>query len=242
MDRHEESCCAPTDSSRRAFLHTTVGAAALVSVQTVAFAQLTGEQRSQLTADQIIQEMKEGNQRFREGRPRVQDYVAQTRETAAGQFPAAAIVGCVDSRAPAEILFDARIGDTFNARVAGNIVNDDILGSLEFACALAGAKVVLVLGHTACGAVKGAIDDARLGHLTGLLAQIKPAVNATTYAGERSSSNAAFVDAVATTNVRLAIQRIREASPVLAGLEKEGKLRIVGAMYHLVGGRVDFLD
>jgi carbonic anhydrase len=151
------------------------------------------------------------------------------------------ILSCIDSRAPAEILLDARIGDAFNARIAGNIVNDDLLGSLEFACAAAGAKVILVMGHTACGAVKGAIDGVELGHLTGLLNKIKPAVAATVYSGERSSKNAAFVDEVAKTNVLQTLGNIRERSNLLAGLEKAGKITIVGSMYHLVGGRVAFV-
>jgi carbonic anhydrase len=146
----------------------------------------------------------------------------------------------MDSRAPAEIILDAGIGDTFNARVAGNIVNDDLLGSLEYACAVAGSKVVLVMGHTSCGAIKGAIDGAKLGNLTGLLDKIKPAVDATKFDGERTSKNEAFVDAVAATNVRQAIDEIRRRSDVLAGLEKDGKIKIVGSMYHLVGGKVEF--
>src|SRR5277367_2667543 len=168
------------------------------------------------------------------------DYLEQKRATAGGQYPAAVILSCIDSRAPAEIILDARIGDTFSARVAGNIANDDLLGSLEFACAVAGAKVVLVMGHTACGAIKGAIDGAQLGNLTGLLNKIKPAVDATHYEGERTSKNAEFVDEVATTNVRLTVGAIRKHSDVLASLEKDGKIKIVVSMYRLVGGRVDF--
>ena len=148
---------------------------------------------------------------------------------------------CIDSRAPAEIILDAGIGDTFNARIAGNIANDDLIGSLEFACAAAGAKVVLVMGHTACGAVKGAIDAVELGHLTALLDKIKPAVAATTYSGARTSKNDAFVDAVAATNVRRTVDDIRARSTVLTALEKDGKIKIVASMYHLVGGRVEFL-
>jgi carbonic anhydrase len=169
------------------------------------------------------------------------DYLAQKRATASGQYPSAVILSCIDSRAPAEIVLDTAIGDAFNARIAGNIVNDDLLGSLEFACALAGAKVILVMGHTACGAIKGAIDGATLGNLTGLLNKIKPAVAATKYAGERSSKNNAFVDEVAKTNVRLTIEEIRRRSDVLAGLEKAGELKVAGAMYQLVGGLVEFI-
>ena len=204
-------------------------------------AALTKEARDQLTPDQVIEMLKRGNERFRTGKMEGHDYLAQKRVTAGGQYPAAAILSCIDSRAPAEIILDTGIGDTFNARVAGNIANDDLIGSLEFACAAAGAKVVLVMGHTACGAVKGAIDNVEIGHLTALLNKIKPAVPATTFTGERTSKNDSFVDAVATTNVRRTVDEIRARSTVLAGLEKDGKIKIVPSMYHLVGGRVEFL-
>jgi carbonic anhydrase len=204
-------------------------------------AAMSKEARDKLSPDQIIDALKQGNERFRSGKMRGQDYLAQAKASAAGQYPAAAILSCIDSRAPAEIILDAGIGDVFNARVAGNIVNDDMLGSLEFACALAGAKVIVVMGHTACGAIKGAIDDAKLGELTGLLSKIKPAIVATQYTGERSSKNYAFVDEVAKSNVRLGLDEIRHRSGVLADLEKDGKIKIVGAMYSLASGRVDFL-
>jgi carbonic anhydrase len=168
------------------------------------------------------------------------DYVAQKKASAAGQYPSAAILSCIDSRAPAEIIFDMGIGESFNARIAGNIANNDLIGSLEFTCAAAGAKVIIVMGHTACGAVKGAIDNVEIGSLTGLLDKIKPAIGATTYSGERSSKNDGFVDAVAKTNVQQTINEIRKGSQVLSSLEKEGKLKIVGAMYHLNGGKVEF--
>src|SRR5215468_6460068 len=145
----------------------------------------------------------------------------------------AVLLSCIDSRAPAETIMDLRIGDIFNSRIAGNVENPDILGSMEFACKLAGAKVVLVMGHTACGAIKGAIDNAELGNLTGLLDKIKPAVQATQYSGERSSKNYAFVDAVARTNVLLTVDNIRKNSPVLAELESKGAIKIVGALYNL---------
>jgi carbonic anhydrase len=234
--------------SRRALLKSATGIATLCAIGAPLLsvpalsdaAALTKDMRDKLTPDQIIEMMKQGNERFRAGKMSPHDYLAQKRATVAGQYPAAVILSCIDSRAPAEIILDAGIGDTFNARVAGNIANDDLLGSLEFACALAGAKVVLVMGHTACGAIKGAIDSAQLGNLTGLLNKIKPAVNATHYEGERTSKNAEFVDEVAKTNVRLTIGTIHERSDVLAGLEKDGKIKIVGSMYHLAGGRVDF--
>jgi carbonic anhydrase len=234
--------------SRRALLRSAMGIATLGAIGAAQLgvpepsyaAALTKDMRDKLTPDQIIESMKQGNERFRTGKMAAHDYIAQKRATVAGQFPAAVILSCIDSRAPAEIILDAGIGDTFNARIAGNIANDDLLGSLEFACAVAGAKVVLVMGHTACGAIKGAIDGAQLGNLTGLLNKIKPAVNATHYEGERTGKNDGFVDAVAKTNVQLTISAIRARSEVLAGLEKDGKIKIVGSMYRLDGGRVDF--
>lgn len=203
-------------------------------------AALTKDMRDQLTPDQILETLKRGNERFRAGKMSPHDYLAQKRATVAAQYPAAVILSCIDSRAPAEIILDTRIGDAFNARIAGNIADDDVLGSLEFACAVAGAKLVLVMGHTGCGAIKGAIDGAQLGNLTGLLSKIRPAVDATRYEGERTSKNGEFVDDVAMTNVRLTIGAIRERSEVLAGLENGGKIKLVGAMYRLAGGRVDF--
>jgi carbonic anhydrase len=202
---------------------------------------LTKEQRDRMTPARVIEELKKGNERFRAGKMLSRDYLAQQRSTATGQYPAAVILGCVDSRAPAEIIFDAGIGDTFNGRMAGNVVNDDMLGSMEFACAVAGAKVVLVFGHTACGAVKGAIDDVELGNLTGLLARIKPAITATKFDGEKSSKNAAYVDAVARTNVVVALDNIRRRSPILEDLEKKGSIQIAGGMYDLATGMVEFV-
>jgi carbonic anhydrase len=143
---------------------------------------------------------------------------------------------------PAEVIFDVGIGDMFSARIAGNVVDDDLLGSLEFACAVAGAKVIVLFGHTACGAVKGAIDDVEMGNLTGLLARIKPAISATKSTDEKSSKNAGYVDAVARTNVLLGLDGIRRLSPILADLEKKGTIQIVGAMYDLATGAMGFLS
>lgn len=194
-----------------------------------------------MTPPQVIDELKKGNERFRTGKMTARDYLAEKRASAAGQYPAAVVLGCVDSRVPAEIIFDTGIGDAFVGRVAGNVVNDDMLGSMEFACGVSGAKVVLVLGHTACGAVKGAIDDVVLGNLTGLLARIKPAIPATKFDGEKSSKNGPYVDAVAQTNVVLGLNEIRRRSPLLEDLEKKGTIRIIGAMYELTTGVVDFV-
>lgn len=201
---------------------------------------LTKDQRDRMTPAEIIEELKRGNERFRTGKMTARNYVKEQRSTASGQYPAAVVLGCVDSRVPAEIIFDVGIGDTFNARVAGNVANDDLLGSMEFACAVAGAKVVLVLGHTACGAIKGAIDDVVLGNLTGLLSRIKPAIPATKFEGDKSSKNPAYVDAVAKTNVELTLDSIRRRSPVLADLEKKGSIKITGAMYDLATGAAEF--
>jgi len=196
--------------------------------------------RDKLSPDDVLALMKKGNKRFSSGRRIDHNYLAQQRASAAGQYPVAVLLSCIDSRGPAETIMDLRIGDIFNSRIAGNVENPDILGSMEFACKVAGAKVVLVMGHTACGAIKGAIDNAELGNLTGLLAKIKPAVEATGYTGERTSKNYAFVDAVARKNVELTIANVRKGSQVLAGMESSGAIRIAGAMYNLQTGVIDF--
>jgi len=238
----------PAQPSRRAILKKTLAVSALsvtgvgtLALPTLSFAaSLSKEERDAMTPDAVIAHFKQGNLRFRENRPLKHDYLAQKRNSIAGQYPAAVILSCIDSRAPAEIVLDAGLGETFNARVAGNISNRDMLGSMEFACAVAGAKVVLVMGHTRCGAVRGAIDNAELGNLTGLLDEIKPAIEKTVYSGERTGSNYDFVDAVARKNVELTVENIRKNSPVLRQLEDEKKIKIVGSMYSLAGGKVDF--
>jgi len=205
----------------------------------------TAESQSQMTPEKALELLKEGNQRFLRGDPRERKLNQQVIETAYGQYPFASIIGCIDSRVPTSLIFDQGIGSLFSARVAGNIVNDDILGSLEFACKLAGAKLVVVLGHTSCGAVKGACDQAELGNLTALLSKINPAVMAVTEPEnpeERTSKNAAFVDAVALENVRLTVQNVRTYSNVLRSMEKEGAIKIIGAMYDVATGEVKFLD
>jgi len=201
---------------------------------------LTREQRDKMTPDDIIAVMKLGNERFRSGQRKTRSFLNEQRASASGQYPAAVILSCIDSRAPAEVIMDLGLGDVFNARVAGNIANDDILGSMEFACKLAGAKVVLVMGHTACGAIKGAIDNAELGNLTALLAKIQPAVKATKYEGERSAKNYAFVNTVARTNVSVTLSEIRSKSTVLQELESKGAIKIAGAMYNIETATVDF--
>ncbi|NQW12532.1 MAG: carbonic anhydrase [Alphaproteobacteria bacterium] len=201
----------------------------------------TAESQAAMTPAKALQDLKDGNARFVDGKMRNCNYMDQVKSTGTGQFPFAAIVGCIDSRESTTTTFDQGIGDVFRARVAGNFVNDDILGSLEFACAAAGAKLVLVCGHTECGAIKGACDDVVLGNLTQTLANIKPAVAAVPgFDDDRTSGNAAFVQAVADKNVELTVARIRERSRVLRDMEKSGDIMIAGAMYDVHNGRVAF--
>ena len=188
--------------------------------------------------------LKEGNQRFTAKQQVERDLNLQVEQTSTGQFPFATVLSCIDSRVPAELVFDQGIGDIFSVRIAGNFVNSDILGSMEFASKLAGTKLILVLGHTACGAVKGACDHAELGNLTGMLDKIAPAVEAVTEpaaAADRTSANNDFVNAVGAKNVTLTIERIREESPVLAEMEQAGEIQIVGGMYDIATGQVNFL-
>jgi carbonic anhydrase len=203
---------------------------------------LTKAQRDKMSPSEIIAVAKRGNDRFRSGVRKNRNYLNEQKASASGQYPAAVLLSCIDSRAPAEVIMDLGLGDIFNCRVAGNIANQDILGSMEFACKVAGAKVVLVMGHTACGAIKGAIDNVELGNLTGLLDKIKPAVQATSYPGERSSKNSAFVDTVARTNVQMTVDDVRKNSAVLAELERNGTIKIVGAMYNLQTSALEFLS
>ena len=192
-----------------------------------------------VTPDAALALLADGNARFVAGTPARRDYGEQIRATAAAQYPFAVVLGCIDSRVPIETVFDQGVGDIFAARVAGNVVNTELLGSMEFACRLAGSKLVVVLGHTSCGAVKGAISSARLGNLTQLVQKIDPAVEA--IEGERDVDNAPYVDGVAEENVRMVIAEIRRDSAVLATMEQEGAIRIVGAMYDVSTGAVRFI-
>lgn len=205
---------------------------------------LTKEDQASINPTSALMLLKSGNERFVMNRKAERNLLEQVRYTSTGQYPFATILSCIDSRVPAELVFDQGVGDIFSARVAGNIVNEDLLGSMEFACKLAGAKIILVLGHTSCGAVKGACDDARLGNLTGLLSKIKPAVQAVTTPEEpeeRTSQNLSFVDRVAETNVQLTIENIRKLSPVLRMMEEDGEILISGAMYDVASGKVRFM-
>ena len=207
----------------------------------LAHADLTKEQRDKMTPDEVIQHMKAGNERFRSGKPQHRDLMREVKATTKAQYPAAVVFSCIDSRAPTELIFDFGIGDIFSGRIAGNVADEDVLGSIEFACKVAGSKVVLVMGHTSCGAIKRVIDGVELGNLTALLSKIRPAVEATRYTGERSSKNYAFVDAVARENVVMTIANVRQRSPVLRDLESVGRIKIAGAMYNLETGAVEFL-
>ena len=204
---------------------------------------ITKQVQQSLSPREVIELLKEGNRRFLSGKTFGHNYRRELSETAEAQYPPAIILSCIDSRVAPEIVFDLGIGDIFDVRVAGNIVNKDIAGSMEYATKMVGSKLVLVMGHTGCGAVKGAIEDLKLGNLTGLLAKLKPAIKVLNHsAEERSSKNKKFVDAAALENVKLTIENIRRISPVLREQEKEKKILITGCLYDVKTGRVIFLD
>jgi len=199
---------------------------------------LSATEQARLTPDQVLASLKQGNQAFTQANPEL------VRDAAKGQFPKAVILSCLDSRVPVEEVFQRNIGDVFVARVAGNIVNPDILGSMEFACKVSGAKLIVVLGHGSCGAIKAAIDDVELGNITGLLGKIKPAVAQAKvgFEGEAKSSNPEFVEKVCQTNVAVMVNEIRQKSPILKEMEGNGEIKIVGGIYNMESGVVDFLE
>lgn len=209
----------------------------------LASAVVTDEIQNEKTPQQIIKEMAEGNERFTNNSLTPRDYQAQVKATAGGQYPEAIVISCVDSRVPVEKVFDKGVGDIFVARVAGNFVNEDILGSAEFATAVAGSKVVVIMGHEACGAVKAAIDGVEMGNITAMLDKIEPAIDMSeNFNGEQSSSNNEYVTEVVNNNVRNTIAEMRENSPIIAELERNGDVVIAGAFYDLDTGKVTFLD
>lgn len=203
----------------------------------------TKETQATMTPQKSLQYLKEGNERFQNNLKTNRNLLEQVNDTSDGQFPFATILSCIDSRVSAELVFDQGLGDIFSVRIAGNFINEDILGSMEFGCKLAGTELIVVLGHTSCGAIKGACDHARLGNLTALIKKIEPAVEAVKEPQDeslRNSSNLEFVDNVSTKNVQMAIENIRRDSPVLAEMEKNNEIMIVGAMYDLTNGSVSF--
>ena len=204
---------------------------------------LSAEEQAKLTPDEVIRIFKEGNERFMNNDLTTRDHSAQVRNSTSGQFPKAVILSCLDSRVPVEDVFDRGIGDIFVARVAGNFVNEDILGSMEFGCKVAGAKLILVMGHEHCGAVKAAVDNVQLGNITPMLAKIQPAVAmAAEYEGEKNSKNAEFVHMVCENNVINTINEIRINSDILNEMESNNEIKIIGAIYDMDTGEVVFMD
>ena len=230
-------------SRRKAIFSVTAISTALATSQT--YAQdacevFTSSSQAATTPDAALQMLKAGNLRFTQGRTRNCDLTKQVKATAEQQSPVVALVGCIDSRVPPEMVFDQRLGDMFAARIAGNFVNTDILGSLEFATAAAGAKLIVVLGHSNCGAVKGAVDDVKLGNLTSMLANIRPSLSKLNYQGVPSSKDKVLVQKLADQNAKDAAKMIMDKSPVIADLVKQGKVKIVSAMHDLGTGRVEW--
>ncbi len=204
---------------------------------------MSKEVQAQITPERALQMLKDGNARFVSGKMQKRDLKAQVKATGRdGQYPFASVVSCIDSRAAPSLVFDQGIGDLFTARVAGNFVNEDILGSLEYASRVAGSKLIVILGHTHCGAIKGACDNAKLGNLTQLLDKLRPAVDATPNIGgaDRSSHNHGFVDAVAETNVRMTVNEVLKRSAVLREMAAKGEIKVVGAMLDVETGEIRF--
>jgi carbonic anhydrase len=190
------------------------------------------------TPDAALQLLKDGNDRFLAGKTRNCDLLKQLKDTAKQQSPFAVVVGCIDSRVPPELVFDQRLGDIFAARIAGNFVNTDILGSLEFATQLAGAKLIVVLGHTECGAIKGAADNAKLGNLTAMLENIRPSLKKLNYKGVPSSKDKELVQKLAEQNAKDAVAKVTQKSDVIKNLVAQGKVKVVGAMHDISTGKI----
>ena len=205
---------------------------------------LTKSDQDALTPEEVLKELKEGNDRFDQGNLTQRAHSEEIRKAATGgQYPKAMVLSCLDSRVPVEDVFDQGIGDVFVGRVAGNFVNTDLLGSMEFACKIAGAKIIVVMAHQHCGAVKGAIDHVQLGNMTAMLKNLQPAIEMSeNYTGEKSSKNEEYVKLVAINNVRHAIQEIRSKSEILNEMEKTGRIKIVGAFYTLRTGKMEFVN
>ncbi|UOY09125.1 carbonic anhydrase family protein [Muricauda sp. SCSIO 64092] len=202
---------------------------------------LTAEQQKALSPDAVIASLKAGNERYVTNDLTARDHTEQIRKSTNGQYPKAVILSCLDSRVPVEDVFDKGIGDLFVARVAGNFVNEDILGSMEFGCKVASSKVIMVLGHEHCGAVKAAIDNVKLGNITAMLTKIRPVVESSDYSGDKTSSNPEYVHLVCVNNVRNTMEQIRKNSPILKEMEDSGAIKIIGGVYDMDTGKVDFL-
>jgi carbonic anhydrase len=204
---------------------------------------LNAEEQSKLSPQEILEEFKIGNERFRNGKITKRDHSERIRKSAPGQFPKAVILSCLDSRVPVEDVFDQGIGDIFVARVAGNFVNEDILGSMELACKVSGAKLIIVMGHQHCGAIIGAINKLKMGNITNMLAKINPAIELSkSFKGDKNAENPDYVRFVAENNVKLNINKIRKESKILNELEQNGTIKIVGAFYRLTDGTLEFID
>ncbi len=203
----------------------------------------TKETQTHLTPEKALEILKEGNHRFINNLKANRNLLQQVNETSSGQFPFATILSCIDSRTSSELIFDQGLGDIFSIRIAGNIVNEDILGSMEFATKIIGTKILVVLGHTKCGAIIGACNHVELGNLTSLLHKVRPAIDKETLTlDNRSGSNEEFVNNVTDLNIRLTIDRIRKESPIIHELEQEGNVKIIGGMYDVETGIVDFFE
>ena len=213
------------------------------ALSSVTYDYLNKELQKEINSDDALAALKSGNARFVEGKPVERNYNIQIQGTSTGQYPHSVVLSCIDSRVPTEIVFDQGIGDIFNARVAGNISNVDVIGSIEYACKVAGSKLIVVLGHTSCGAVKGAIADVKLGNVTELIAKIKPAIRSVKdgYQGITDDSNSDFVGKVVKENVHKTIANILRESHVLTDMLEAGEIDIVGAIYDVASGKVDFL-
>jgi carbonic anhydrase len=204
---------------------------------------MTAESQNALTPDQVLQDFKDGNKRFQNNNLTSRDHSSRERMSALGQYPIAVVLSCIDSRIPIEDVLDQGLGDVFVGRVAGNTVDEDMLGSMEFACKISGAKLILVVGHQHCGAIKGAIDDVKLGNITAMLARIKPAIKMSkNFQGNKTSKNDSFVRVVAENNVRNTINTIRKKSPILRDMETKGTIKMAGVYYNLANGELDFID
>lgn len=214
----------------------------LTSEQRLLEKVLSKQEQTDLTPDKVIAMLKEGNAYYTTNELTARNYPKQVKNSAIGQYPGAIVLSCVDSRIPVENVFNKGIGDLFVARVAGNFVNEDILGSMEFACKVSGSKLILVLGHENCGAVKAAIDGVELGNITSMLQKIRPAMDNVEYNGVRTGTNQEFVDLVCHSNIINTIQQIRAQSPILKEMEDNQEIKIVGAIYNINSGEVSWLE